>query len=90
LEKEEKNWIYILLEELLPHYPNQIRVSMDAARNIYWKSYQGNPGLGYLLTTFVEELKIRSLDIYFNKIFIKNSARIFFSIIGFSLKKSKI
>jgi 5-phospho-D-xylono-1,4-lactonase len=76
-KKSEENWTYTLLEKLLPHYPNQITVGMDAARNTYWKSYGGNPGLGYLLTTFVDELKIRNLENYFNKLFIENPARIF-------------
>lgn len=76
-KKDEENWTYTLLEKLLPLYPNQITAGMDAARNTYWKSYGGNPGLDYLLTTFVNELQQRGLDTYFNKIFIKNPARIF-------------
>jgi phosphotriesterase-related protein len=76
-KKDEENWTYTLLEQLLPLYPKQITVGMDAARNTYWKSYQGNPGLDYLLTTFVQGLKNRNLETYFTKIFIENPARIF-------------
>ncbi len=76
-KKDDVNWTYSLLEQLLPLYPNQITVGMDAARNTYWKSYSGKPGLSYLLTTFVKELKDRNLESYFNKIFIENPARIF-------------
>jgi phosphotriesterase-related protein len=50
---------------------------MDAAKNAYWKSYNGNPGLDYLLTTFREELNKRSLGKYFDKLVIENPARIF-------------
>lgn len=76
-KKEEENWTYTLLEKLLPLYPDQITAGMDAARNTYWRSYGGKPGLDYLLTTFVEEIKQRGLKEYFNKIFIDNPARIF-------------
>jgi phosphotriesterase-related protein len=73
----DENWTYTLLEKLLPLFPNQITVGMDAARNAYWKSYGGKPGLDYLLTTFKEELKLRNLDAFMKNIFIKNPARIF-------------
>lgn len=76
-KKEEENWTYTLLEKLLPKFPNQITAGMDAARNSYWRSYGGKPGLDYLLTTFVNELQQRGLDAYFNNIFISNPARIF-------------
>jgi phosphotriesterase-related protein len=73
----EENWTYTLLEKLLPLYPNQITVGMDAARSNYWKSYNGNPGLGYLLTTFKEELQKKDLDLFFDNLFITNPSRIF-------------
>ncbi|MBX3254995.1 MAG: hypothetical protein KF862_12710 [Chitinophagaceae bacterium] len=76
-KKEEENWTYTLLEKLLPLYPGQITAGMDAARNTYWKSYGGHPGLDYLLTTFVSELNKRGLNNYFNAVFIDNPARIF-------------
>jgi phosphotriesterase-related protein len=73
----DENWTYTLLEKLLPLFPQQITVGMDAAKNAYWKSYNGNPGLDYLLTTFREELNKRSLGKYFDKLVIENPARIF-------------
>ncbi|MGN6495570.1 MAG: phosphotriesterase family protein [Agriterribacter sp.] len=76
-KKEEENWTYTLLEKLLPQFPHQITAGMDAARNSYWRSYGGKPGLDYLLTTFVNELQQRGLDTYFSNIFISNPARIF-------------
>lgn len=72
-----KNWTYTLLEKLLPDYPEQITVGMDAAKNSYWRAYGGKPGLDFLLTTFVEELDQRDLGNYFSAIFIENPARIF-------------
>lgn len=72
-----ENWTYTLLEKLLPDYPGQITVGMDAAKNSYWRAYGGKPGLDFLLTTFVEELNARGLEAYFQAIFIDNPARIF-------------
>jgi phosphotriesterase-related protein len=72
-----ENWTYTLLEKLLPLYPEQITVGMDAAKNSYWRAYGGKPGLDFLLTTFVEELNQRDLGSYFNAIFIENPAQIF-------------
>jgi 5-phospho-D-xylono-1,4-lactonase len=80
---DQENWTYTLLETLLPLYPKQITVGMDAARSAYWRSYGGEPGLDYLLTTFVEELEKRELKNYFDAIFKENPAKIF----SFSLVK---
>ncbi|TDB67376.1 phosphotriesterase family protein [Arundinibacter roseus] len=76
-KNDQENWTYWLLEKLLFAYPNQITVGMDAARNTYWKSYDGKPGLDYLLTNFVEGLTERGLHPFFNKLFIENPQRIF-------------
>ena len=46
-----------LLENLLPYYADRIVIGMDMARNAYWKSYGGQPGLVFLCTTFRENLK---------------------------------
>lgn len=74
---DQENWTYSLLEKLLPSYPKQITAGMDAARSAYWRSYDGTPGLDYLLTTFVEELQKRGLGSYFDAIFRENPAKIF-------------
>jgi len=71
------NYTYQFLEKLLPMFPNQITVGMDAARSAYWKSYGGKPGLDYLLTTFKDEINNRNLNDYLDKLFIENPARIF-------------
>lgn len=73
----EENNTYHLLEKLLPLYPNQITVGMDAAKNAYWRSYGGVPGLDYLLTKFKDELHNRRLEDYLDNLFIYNPARIF-------------
>jgi len=72
-----ENFTFTLLEKLLPDYPDQITVGMDAARHTYWKSYGGQPGLTYLLTDFVTELHKRGLADYQKKIFIENTKQLF-------------
>ncbi|MES2570874.1 MAG: aryldialkylphosphatase [Verrucomicrobiota bacterium] len=50
-----------LLVELLPEFPHQIMLGMDAARSSYWQSYGGAPGLAYLLTRFSDQLRARGV-----------------------------
>jgi predicted metal-dependent phosphotriesterase family hydrolase len=76
-KKGEENMTFFLLEKLLPDFPDQITVGMDAARSSYWTSYGGSPGLNYLLTTFKEALSARGLTPFFEKLFIENPRRIF-------------
>lgn len=73
----EENGTYKLLEALLPDFPNQITVGMDAARNTYWQSYGGKPGLTYLLTTFRDELNRRGLSDYWPRLMIGNPAALY-------------
>ena len=73
----DENFTFTLLEKLLPDYPDQITAGMDAARNTYWKSYGGQPGLTYLLTDFVAELRKRGLADYQKKIFIENPKQLY-------------
>jgi 5-phospho-D-xylono-1,4-lactonase len=68
-KKDEENITYKLLELLLPEYSNQIVVGMDMARNTYWKSYGGQPGLNFLLTEFKMEMQKRGLESFLKKIF---------------------
>ena len=48
----ERNPTLELLLALLPEFPDQLMLGMDAARRTYWRSYGGNPGLAFLLTEF--------------------------------------
>jgi phosphotriesterase-related protein len=73
----DENFTFRLLEKLLPDYSDQITVGMDAARNTYWKSYGGQPGLTYLLNDFVTELHKRGLADYQEKIFIENPKQLY-------------
>lgn len=73
----DENFTFTLLEKLLPDYPAQITVGMDAARNTYWKSYGGTPGLTYLLTNFITELNKRDLSSFFDRLFIVNPASLY-------------
>ena len=75
--KTEDNWTYTLLEKLLPEYSDRIVIGMDMARNSYWKSYGGKPGLNFLLTTFKDELQKRDLIKYFDKMFFRNPQKLF-------------
>lgn len=76
-KKGEVNGTYRLLEMLLPDFPDQITAGMDAARNTYWHSYGGSPGLTYLLTTFRDELAQRGLDDYWKRLMIDNPATLY-------------
>lgn len=66
-----------LLENLLPHYPDQITLGMDMAKHSYWKSYGGKPGLNYLLTEFRQMLVTSGLDPYFEKMFFTNPQKLY-------------
>lgn len=76
-KKGEENHTYRLLEALLPDFPDQIVAGMDAARNTYWKSYGGSPGLTYLLTIFREELNQRGLGEYWQQLMIRNPTALY-------------
>jgi 5-phospho-D-xylono-1,4-lactonase len=53
----------------------QIVLGMDAARQKYWKGYDGGPGLAFLLREFVPKLKEAGLtDADVTKIFVTNPA----------------
>ncbi len=71
-KKEDKNWTLFFLEHLLEQYPDQITLGMDMAKNAYWSSYGGSPGMTYLLKTIPDFLRSKGLDHHFEKIFIDN------------------
>ncbi|WP_299532962.1 hypothetical protein [Ulvibacterium sp.] len=71
-KKGQPNYTHNLLEKLLPDYPEQITMGMDMAKNAYWKSYGGQPGLNYLIETIPDFLRSRGLEEYFQKIFFEN------------------
>ena len=75
--KGEENWTYKILEALLPDFPDQITMGMDAAKSSYWNSYGGHPGLNFLLITFKKELGEMGLGKYFENLFIKNPAELY-------------
>jgi hypothetical protein len=61
----------------LPLYADRIKVGMDIAKNTYWKSYGGKPGLTYLLTEFRQELEARALGHYFETMFFANPKKLY-------------
>jgi len=73
----EENFTYKLLQELLPGYGDRIVLGMDMARNSYWKSYGGKPGLTYLLTTFKSDLEKMGLMNYYDQLFVNNPQQLF-------------
>jgi len=73
----EENWTYKLLTNLLADFPDQIVMGMDAAKNVYWRSYGGKPGLDFLLTTFKDDLKKMGLDQYYQQIFFDNPQKLY-------------
>lgn len=59
---EDGNPTLDLLLQLLPDFPNQILLGMDAARASYWKAYGGSPGLRFLIDVFMPRLREAGLD----------------------------
>jgi phosphotriesterase-related protein len=76
-KKEEPNYTFDLLENLLPQYANQITMGMDMAKNAYWKSYGGSPGMNYLIETIPGFLKSKGLEESYEKIFFDNPRKLF-------------
>ena len=76
-KKEETNWTYQFLQELLPEFPHQITMGMDAAKHSYWRSYGGEPGLDFLLTSFKEDLERIERGEYYNHIFFHNPQQLY-------------
>jgi phosphotriesterase-related protein len=72
---EQGNPTRDLVAALIGEFPNQIMLGMDAARRAYWRCYGGSPGLGYLLTTFAQELRVVGLtDAQLRNIFVTTPA----------------
>ena len=67
-------WKLKFLNDLVEEgFEDQLMVSMDAGRRIYWKSYGGGPGFEYIPTTIVTRLKEMGWDEkLIEKIFVKN------------------
>ncbi len=47
---------------LLPEFPEQIMLGMDAARSRYWRQYGGAPGMSFLLNEFTASLRDGGFD----------------------------
>ncbi|MFZ9938275.1 MAG: phosphotriesterase family protein [Luteolibacter sp.] len=73
--KSAENPTLDLVEKLLPEFPEQIMLGMDAARPAYWTSYGGSPGLSWLLNDFTKMMRSRGItDALWNRVFITNPA----------------
>lgn len=74
----EDNPTLRLLLALLPEFPGQLMLGMDAARRKYWTSYGGGPGLGYLLGEFTARLRAHGCgDADLHRIFVATPAASF-------------
>ena len=71
-KNDSPNYTLHLLEQLLPEYPDQIVMGMDMAKNAYWKSYGGGPGMTYLIEEIPHFLKLKGLEEYYQKLFFEN------------------
>ncbi len=76
-KKEEPNHTLQLLLELLPLFPEQITMGMDMAKNAYWKSYGGAPGLNYLIEKIPSFLQKHDMGEYIDQIFYKNPEHLY-------------
>lgn len=64
-----------LVRTLLPEFPDQIMLGMDAARRGYWVNYGGAPGLSYLLKDFSAQLRAAGIsDAQLHKMFVTTPA----------------
>ena len=71
----EDNPTLRLVLELVPEFPHQLMLGMDAARPDYWTSYGGAPGLSYLLKEFSVRLRAGGLDEkHWRRLFVANPA----------------
>lgn len=75
--KGQFNHTLHLLEKLLPEYPGQITLGMDMAKNTYWQSYGGKPGLNYLIDEMPSFLDTKGLSEYYDKIFVHTPRELF-------------
>ncbi|GJM64487.1 aryldialkylphosphatase [Persicobacter diffluens] len=75
--KGEDNHSVDQLLALIESYPEQIVVGMDMAKNAYWESYGGTPGLCYLYPKIKEVLYENGKEKYLNNIFHQTPMELF-------------
>lgn len=61
-ESEGNPTLALVLNMFAEGFGNQILLGMDAARRKYWRSYDGKPGLRFLLHDFVPRLRSAGLS----------------------------
>lgn len=67
-----------LLTTLLPEFPTQLMVGMDAGRTRYWRSYGGSPGLEWQLTRLRRMLEQAGLEeALLHRLYVDNPANAF-------------
>lgn len=73
----QPNHTFYLLKELLPEFHARIMLGMDMARNAYWRSYGGHPGLTWLIETIPVMLQTWDMEDFLEYIFFRNPAQAF-------------
>ena len=64
-----------LVIALVPEFPGQIMLGMDAARRGYWRSYGGQPGLSFLLKEFSAQLRAAGMtEAQWQDVFVRTPA----------------
>jgi phosphotriesterase-related protein len=77
-EREKRNPTRELVVALLPEFPGQIMLGMDAARRGYWRSHGGAPGLSFLLKDFSAELRTAGVSTeMLHRVFVSTPAATF-------------
>jgi phosphotriesterase-related protein len=75
---KEGNPTLDLLAVLLPEFPGQMVLGMDAARSAYWKSFGGKPGLTFLLDEFTVAMQDRGIEReLIDQVFVTNPAKVY-------------
>ncbi len=72
IKGEPVNLTFKHLEALLPTYSKQIVLGMDMAKNTYWNSYGGSPGMNYLINNIPPFLASKGLEHHYENIFYNN------------------
>ncbi|HET7028319.1 MAG TPA: hypothetical protein VFI28_11565 [Candidatus Limnocylindrales bacterium] len=74
----ENGTLELLVELIGEGFGDRIVLGMDAARQGYYRSFGGRPGLAYLLTEFARAMAARGLDeTARHRLFVDNPARAF-------------
>ncbi|RMG71503.1 MAG: aryldialkylphosphatase [Bacteroidetes bacterium] len=75
--KGQPNVTFHLLEQLLPAYADRITLGMDMAKNVYWQTYGGAPGLTWLVEQIPVFLQEKGLEACVEDLFFRTPQRLY-------------